>query len=322
MKTIHLLLAGIAISGLLAACDDLPPEDDSYQSGVFVSAFLEPGFTGTQSIYLTHMVHDGTPLNLANSYVPGAEILLVNQTSGDSVLASLNLTSFSYQFSLDSMALNPYDEVLLKLSGSWDGQTFNGEALTTIVSPASFAWTLPVPADTIMLHDATLEEGLNDPTVFYLNWEHLDDQLAYRYQLRFNSEVYDTLSGEWIDTPADRLDWLRTDEEMAWQWDTSPCLLTVPSTWTGQDMRASWGAFVFVDEANDTLIDGNQHHQGYYSVEVQRLNQDATNYHFSVHQWIRAFEWDPISFNLVGDGVNGIVASLCRHGFRVQIVDD
>ncbi len=320
MNSKGILLTGLALTALITACDDLPSEKDDYDSGVFVSTFLEPGDTGLQSIYLTHMVHDGTTLNPANTYVPDAEIILINETSSDTVLAELNPASFCYQFSRDSLALNPYDVVTLTLSGSWDQQAFSGEATTTIVSPESFAWTLPVPVDTIMLHDESLEEGMADPTAFYLNWEHLDDQLIYRYQMRFNSEVYDTLSGEWIDTPADRLDWLRADEEMAWQWDTSPCLLSVPSQWTGIDMRASWGAFVFVDAANDTTINENLHHQGYYNIEVQRLNQDATNYYFSVHQWIRAFEWDPINFNLTGDGVDGVVASICRQGFRVQIV--
>lgn len=321
MKTIHFLLTGLLLTVLLTACDDLPPDEEELEQRVYLSAFLEPGTSGWQSIYLTHMVNDGTELNLATTYVPDAEILLINQTSGMSVQAVMNPLCFCYQFSRDSLALNPYDEVLLQISGSWDQLNFSGEAATTIVSPESFAWTLPVPADTVMLHDETLEEGLKDPTAFYLNWEHLDDQLSYRYHLRFNSEVYDTLGGVWVDTPSLRLHWLRADEELAWQWDTSPCVLSVPSVWTGLDMRVSWGAFVFVDEANDTLIAGHERKQGYYRIEVMRLNEEAYNYHFSVHQWIRMFEWDPINFNLTGDGVDGVVASLCRQGFRVQIVD-
>ncbi len=323
MRIVYFLLTGVVLSVLLTACDGLPPDEEELEPRVYLSTFLEPGDSGWQPIYLTHMVSDGTLLNLANTFVPDAEILLINQTSGDSVAAQLDVAAYCYRFSRDSLALNPYDEVTLQVSGSWEQLAFSGEASTVIVSPESFdlilSDTLP---DTIMLHDETLEEGLNDPTAFYLNWAHLqEDQLSYRYQMRFNSEVYDTLSEEWIDTPEERLHWLRADEELAWQWDTSPCLLSVPSMWTGRDMRASWGAFVYVDAVNDTLIDGNERKQGYYRVEVLRLNEDAYNYHFSVHQWIRMFEWDPINFNLVGDGVDGVVASLCRKGFRVQIVD-
>jgi hypothetical protein len=171
-----------------------------------------------------------------------------------------------------------------------------------------------------MIHDESLENPPAGLTAFYLRWSNLEDSLNYGYQLRFAAVVQDEASGQWRETPRERLCWLREMAENAFQMGPYPILRSVPAEYVNLPVPVSWGAFVFVDCNDDTLIDGVMHHQGWYEVRVERQNRDAMAFYFSIHQWIRQFDYDLPEFNLEGRYCRGIVASRALLPFRVRVV--
>ncbi len=317
------LLPFLAALLLVAACDNLPDDDEGSNENLNLIALLEPGDSGLQEIRLTAPQPLGAPLSYETTFVPGATIEL-SRENGDSWFAEEDAAAAAYVFDRGNHPLMPYEEITLSISGSHQGRAFSGSASTRIVSAESFAFTEKPDnpgqveqADTLMLHDEEREQNFTDPTAFWLDWSDLDDAIEYGYQMEL--ELVEPIDGGWEPVPIHALQWLREDEEEAFQWGPYPMMRTPPSVYVSRQ-RISWGAFVFVDSRLDWPDDPSRQ-MGYYEVRVRRMTPELLSWYFSSHFWIRVFDTDPLEWNLVGENLQGIVGSNTTISFRVAIVE-
>jgi len=323
------LLALAALLGSLAGCDGLPDDDPGAREKVTVIAILEPGDGGEQEVWLTRPVPLGQPYEDAASFVAGAELRL-SRPDGDSILLEERPAAGRYVLDRAAFPLAPGDSVKLAVGGDWDGREFSGEAWTVIASPEGLAWrekpndrSHGLDADTLMVHDESLEHNFANPSAFYVDWTaDAPDGRDYQYQIEFLAVTFDSLSGEWTRTPRERLEWLRDDEEQGWQVGPYPDLRFPPGAYGGRQ-PVSWGFFVFLD-GQDRWIDEQDRERdlGYYRVTVRRCTPELARYYYTTHWWIREFDYDPVDFNLDGDHLQGVVGSCARIDFRVAIAGD
>lgn len=327
----RLLLPALGLVLLGAAgCGDMPEDDPGALERVTLIALLEPGDSGLQEVKLTRPVDLGVAVNDTTTFLSGATLVLRRVSDGAAVTLEEDAAGFRYVFDRAEFPLAPGDSVSLSLQGTWNGQAFSGEAGTRIVSPDGLAFTRKpqdrshgYDADTLMVYDPAIEENFTNPTAFHVDFQQeCSDGCPYQYQIEFLAVVKDSLTDQWVRTPASRLHWLRDDEELAWQVGPYPDLRLPP----GERVEAqpvAWGFFVFVDEADDYVSDLLRNRRmGYYQITLRRLNQPAARFYFTSHWWIREQPTDPIEFNLQGEHCQGVVGSCARTSFRVAIVDD
>ncbi|MCB9473202.1 MAG: hypothetical protein H6678_05270 [Candidatus Delongbacteria bacterium] len=317
---------GLFCGLVLMACQDLPEDDPGVSAQVTLSALLEPGDTGIQAIHLSHPVRLGDPVDGPATFVSGASIRLT-RGDGGSVLATEDTANSRYTIDRAQFELVPLDSITVELEGSWQGMAYSGTVSTRIVDDGSFEITSKpndhshgFDADTLMFHNLDAESNFTDPTAFLLNWTDLAGPVIYGYQFEYEAISPDGLGG-FVKMPSDRLRWLRDDKELAWQWGPYPDVRSVPGPYV-QRQRVSWGGFVFVDQQLEYPAAGSGRHMGYYRITVRRLSPELLDYFFSTHMWIRQFDFDPVSFNLVGDHCRGIVGSCVQRSFRVAIVEE
>jgi hypothetical protein len=316
------LLAGL----LLFACEDLPEDDPGTTARVTLSALLEPGDTGLQEIRLSHPVLLGEPVDGPSTFVGGATLVLT-RTGGQTVTATEDTANQRYVIDRASFPLVPGDSVRVDLSGSWDGLAFSGSVSTRIISDADFE-IIRKPsdrshgfdADTLMFHNLDAEDNFTDPTAFILDWTDLEGPVEHGYQFEYQAVVKDS-TGAWVATPGNRLRWIRDDKELAWQWGPYPDVRSVPGPYV-QGQQVSWGGYVFVDNRMEYPAPGSGRYMGYYRMTLRRLSPELLDYYFSTHMWIRAFDFDPVAFNLNGEGCRGIVGSCARRSFIVAVVEE
>ena len=326
-NSLALLAAGLL---LWQGCGALPDDDPgAFLERVTLVALLEPGESGLQEVKLTQPVDLGTAVNDSTTFLPGAVITLTRVEGGQQIQLEEDPARFRYVFDRALFPLAAGDSVTLALQGVWRGEPFAGGAGTRIVSAAGLAFAHKpndrshgYDADTLMVYNPDLERNLSNPNAFSVDVDESGDDRPYWYQLEFLTVVLDSLTGQWRRTPADRLHWLRDDEELAWQVAPYPDLRFPP----GRDVnhqQVSWGFFVFVDEQGEYVSDVLRHRRmGYYQVTLRRLNKPAERFFFTTHMWIRAQPMDPIEFNLEGERCQGVVGSCATTSFRVALVDD
>jgi hypothetical protein len=319
-------LSAILSTGLLAGllcwhgCGDLPEDDPgAFLERATLVALLEPSQPGDLSM----AVNDST------TFLPGAVITLRRVGDNQQVTLDEDPAGFRYVFDRALFPLAAGDSVELTLQGTWRDEPISGSAATSIVSAAGLAFTRKpndrshgYDADTLMVYNPDIELNLSNPNAFMVDVDESGDDRPYWYQLEFLTVVFDSLSGQWVRTPADRLHWLRDDEADAWQVAPYPDLRFPPGRDINRQM-VSWGFFVFVDERDEYVSDVLRHRRmGYYQVTLRRINKPAERFFFTTHMWIRAQPNDPIEFNLEGERCQGVVASCARTSFRIAIVDD
>jgi hypothetical protein len=324
-----LVLSAALLLGMLAGCDGLPEDDPGALEKVTVVAILEAGDSGTQQVRLTRPLPLGDAVEGPASFVAGAGLRLV-RPGGESIQLLESLEQAGYLFDRGDFPLAPGDSVRLEVEGNWEGRAFSGEAWTQIASPEGLAWrekpgdrSHGLDADTLMVHDERFEENFANPSAFFVDWwAEAPDGRDYEYQIEFLAVVHDSLSGEWVRTPRERLLWLRDDEEFGWQVGPYPDLRFPPGIYGGRQ-PVSWGFFVFLDE-QDSWIDEQQRRRdlGYYRVTVRRLTPELSRYYYTTHWWIRERDFDPVYFNLQGPNLQGVVGSCARIDFRVAIAGD
>jgi hypothetical protein len=317
----------------ILGCEDLPDPDAGARPMVTLIALLEPGDVGVQSVLLTHPLGLDEVVNDTTAFLSGASLRLWNHSTGDSITLDEDGAARRYVFNRADLPLSPGDSVSLRMSGQWSGEAFLGEMGCRMVGAQDLAFTLRpndtsmgYEADTLMFYDPETERNLAIPTAFLVDWNpSAQDAPDTEYQLEFNAVVKDTLSGEWISTPAERLFWLRDDREAAWQVGPYPDLRLPPGPRLPSDppQHVSWTFFVFVDSLDTYVSDVNRgRRMGYYDIILRRLNGPAARFFFTTHWWIREEGYDPVDFNLRGENCQGVVGSWARHSFRVALVDD
>lgn len=323
LKFSYLILIFTGMLGL-TACEDMPPDEVDSLDLVTVSALLEPGDTGIQKIYLTHTIALEDCVSLAAVHVPDADIFVQNHSQGELLRALENPDEYCYEFNRADLPLHPGDRVEVSIGGVWGSHSFLGSASTTIVNDEQFDWIRIPPQDTVMWFDQTLEENFTDVIAFEFQWEHLEDSLEYVYQTRLTAVVYDSLQGEWVQTPSERLYELRWyPGEGNGDPNYSAIIRDVPGPWVERPKQLSWYFFTHVDSLDYFLDDEqNERHVGWYHVDVIRMNRELVNYFFSIHPWVRAFPYDPVEFNLEGENCQGVVGSQTILRRRVKIIDD
>lgn len=321
------LVAGLAF---WTSCGDLPEDDPgAFLERATVLALLEPGDSGLQEVKLTQPVDLSTAVNDSTTFLPGALITLRRLDDNQQITLEEDAQAYRYVFDRADFPLAPGDSIELSVQGSWRGEPFSGSATTCIVSATGLAFSRKpndrshgYDADTLMIYDPDLEQNLSSPNAFTVDYDESGDDRPYQYQIEFLAVVKDSVSGDWIRMPTDRLHWLRDDEEQAWQVGPHPDLRLPP----GEQVNSqpiSWGFFVFIDEADEYISDVLRHHRmGYYQVTLRRLNEPAARFYYTTHWWIRGQPTDPIDFNLSGDRCQGVVGSCARTAFRIAIVDD
>lgn len=329
--TRRLLLPALGLVLLGASgCGDMPEDDPGALAKVTLIALLEPGDSGLQEVKLTRPVDLGTAVNDTTSFLPGATLALRRVSDGATLTLEEDAAGFRYVFDRADFPLAPGDSVVLSVQGLWNGLAFSGEEGTRIVSPDGLAFTRKpndrshgLDADTLMVYDPAIEENFTNPTAFLVDFQQeCGDGCPYQYQIEFLAVVKDSVTDQWVRTPASRLHWLRDDEELSWQVGPYPDLRLPP----GERVEAqpvAWGFFVFVDEEDVYAAPPQEERRlGYYQITLRRLNQPAARFFFTSHWWIREQPTDPIEFNLQGEHCQGVVGSCARASFRVAIVDD
>lgn len=324
----HSVLCTVLFSLMLGAgCDELPEEDFGARHELAtLIAMLEPGSDGLQTVLLNRPLPLGAVLSDSSAMIQEAEVFI--RHSGETTWRPL-VQEFDlgrHVFARDTFPLAPGDLVEVRAQGMLNGDEFAGEGSTRIVSDQNLAFSEKpawrehgYDADTLMFHDESLEGGFTNVDAFYLDWDTSSpDGAVYQYQVEFLAVSFDSLGGQWTQLPTERMQWLRDDEELAFQVGPYPDMRLPPGV-PATRQPVSWGFFVFID-AEDVHSDGRN--MGYYDVTLRRVNVELGSFLFSTHWWIREDPTDPVNFNLQTARLQGIVGSSARTSFRIAIVED
>ncbi len=323
MKKNYILTLALTMLLMLAACDTLPDNKQNVDQKLTLIAMLEPGSTGLQKVHLTHPVSINTEVNYESTWQPGAWIQVMN-TNGDTLLLDEDDGEFCYIFDRSEFPLLEGDSVGVRVEGEWNDFEYVAEAWTSIVSQSGFSFVNPpsggnldYPADSLMFFDEERESNFTDVTAFMLDWtDNPDDGVSYEYQIEFLA-VSPGPDGEFIRTPGERLYWLRDDKEDALQPAPYPDIRLLPGPYNGP-RQISWYYFIFVDGQ----LYHEETHMGYNRISVRRINHSASRFYATTHMWNRDFDTDPVEFNLLGAGIQGVVGSSTSIHLRLAIVDD